>query len=190
MHPRRLIIAAWAVFGLSAVFGTVGLIRTITGPEPTPLPTLGAPFQSGHDSTVTLDPGLRPALYAWAEQRISFRCTVKDGDGRSYPLTGPPGRDRIIDGKRYWELVYDIGVTAAGDYTVRCRAPEGYQAMFRVGPDRTMPPSEAAGQTAGNVLASFAVPVAGFVFALIVTVVVVKRGNRARRTEPPATEKH
>ena len=175
-----MIVLAWAVFVLSAIFGTIGLMRSFTGPEPQPLPSLSAPFPSGRDATVALDPDDRPAMYAWAQERISFQCTVKDGDGRSYALTRAKGPVQIPIGEQRWELVFDIGVTKAGDYTAHCRAPEGYRAWFRIGSDHSESAGERAGEAAGNVLASFAVPVAGFLFALIVTVVVVKR-----RAAPP-----
>jgi hypothetical protein len=181
------VFLAWLVFVVTLAVGVAGFIGGVFSAVTDAAPTKS--FASGEVATVSLDPRDKPALYASASQPVNFTCQAADGAGKPVTLTKSPVNQTVTDGKRSWELVFDIGAPSPGDYRLRCEAPQGSDVVFGAGKALT----GAAGKLVGSAVLLIVVPLVGFLFALITTIVVlVRRGrSKTRQTQwqpygPPA----
>ncbi|WP_055480526.1 hypothetical protein [Sphaerimonospora mesophila] len=173
VRPRLLwIFLSWALFLVLLIVGIVGfagnLVSTINDSAPT------TTFGSGKTVSVELDAKDKPAIYAAADQPTDVQCQVGDGQDPRIKLTQPAGSQVVtVDGTK-WELLFKVDVPEAGTYQVTC---EGAGVTFGVG-------RELAAETdklVGGVIALVALPVIGFLIALVVTTVVLVRRSSARR---------
>jgi hypothetical protein len=177
VRPRLLwVVLAWVVavvcVGVGIAGFTGGLFKTLNDAAPSKT------FQSGGSTVATVDPADKPALYASSSGPANVTCVAENtATGAKAKLTNPTTAQTVTAGGRVWELLFDIGVPATGEYTFTCQAQEGKQVAFGVGKSVTAN----AGALAGGVLALILVPLAGFLLALIVTIVVLVRRSRFRK---------
>lgn len=176
VRPRVLwIVLAWIIAVVCSGIGVAGfaggLFKTIDDAAPTQT------FQSGGSVSAALDPAEKPVLYASASGPTDVTCLARDSAGQKASLTRPMAAQTVTAYGRTWELLFDIGVAKAGTYTITCRAEEGGQALFGVGRSLTA----SAGALAGGVASLILIPLAGFVLAVVTTIVVLVKRNRARR---------
>jgi hypothetical protein len=165
------------VLGVVGVVGFAGgLFKTITDAAPTKT------FQSGGSVSVTLDPKDKPIIYASANGPANVVCLAQDASGNKASLTQPTTSQTVTADGRVWEAVFDIGVPSAGTYEVGCKSEEGKQVLFGVGKSLVAN----AGALAGGVASLFLLPLGGFLFALIVTIVVLVRRSRNRKRQAAA----
>ncbi|GAA1512087.1 hypothetical protein GCM10009677_51330 [Sphaerisporangium rubeum] len=182
VRPRLLwVFLAWIIAVVCVGIGFAGfaggLFKTLGDAAPSKT------FQSGGSVVATVDPAQKPALYASASGPANVTCVAENAaDGRKAKLTNPSTSQTITADGRVWELLFNIGVPAAGDYKFTCQAEEGQQVVFGVGRSLTAN----TGALAGGVAALFLVPLIGFLFALIVTIVVLVRRSRFRKRLAPS----
>ncbi|WP_214414299.1 hypothetical protein [Sphaerisporangium fuscum] len=177
VRPRVLwIVLAWLVAVICTVVGVAGfaggLFKTLGDAAPTHT------FASGGSVSVRLDPADKPMLYASASGPTDVTCFALDSSGGKADLTRPKASQVVTANGRTWEGLFDIGVPAPGTYKVSCKGEDGKQVLFGVGKSLTA----SAGTLAGGVASLFLLPLGGFLFAVIVTIVVLvrRRGNRKR----------
>ncbi|WP_248961019.1 hypothetical protein [Sphaerisporangium perillae] len=182
VRPRILwIVLAWLIAVVCGIVGVVGfaggIFKTISDAAPTQT------FQSGGSVSVTLDPKDGPILYASASGPTDVSCFALDGSGKKAALTQPKTSQTVTSDGRVWEALFDIGVPATGTYKVSCQAEEGKQVLFGVGKSLTAN----SGALAGGVASLFLIPLAGFVFAVVTTIVVLVRRSRNRKRRAAAS---
>lgn len=177
IRPRLVwIFLSWLVFVASIavfVFGTASSVESI-GSDVAPATT----FRSGEAETLTLDPAVKPVLYASATSQVNFQCEAQDASGGPVALTKPGFNASFTHDGRLWEYVFDIGVTSPGQYTITCRAPEGADIVFGIGKPFT---AEQLGSTFGSILVYVGLMLVTFLVAVLVTIIVLVRRSRARR---------
>ncbi|MEO3810460.1 hypothetical protein ABGB17_15790 [Sphaerisporangium sp. B11E5] len=180
VRPRLLwIFLAWIVAVVCVGIGVAGfaggLFKTLDDAAP------DKTFQSGGSVVAAVDPAERPALYASSSGPANVTCIAEStATGRKAKLTNPATAQTITADGRLWELLFDIGVPAAGEYRFTCQAEEGQRVVFGVGKALTAN----SGALVGGVAALFLVPLGGFLLALIVTIVVLVRRSRFRKRMP------
>lgn len=173
VRPRLLwIFLSWALFvvllaaGVSGFAG--GLFSAVGDAAPTTV------FPGGQSVSVALDPADKPAVYAAVDQPTDVRCRLGDGTDPGLRLTRPAVSQTVTLNGTTWELLFEAGVPEAGTYQLAC---EGDGVRFGVG--RQLAGN--VGGLVGGALALVALPLAGFLTAAIVTVVVLVRRSAARR---------
>ncbi|ETK35913.1 hypothetical protein [Microbispora sp. ATCC PTA-5024] len=173
VRPRLLwIFLAWALFVVLVVAGVGGLAGGIFSTIDDTAPS--TTFASGQTVSVALDPHDKPAIYAAADQPTNVQCQVGDGQDPSVTLTKPAASQTVSVNGTTWELLFDVGVPKAATYQVTC---EGEGVRFGVGKQF----AANAGKIVGGAVAFLALPVVGFLSAVVVTVVVLVRRAGARR---------
>ncbi|WP_424535225.1 hypothetical protein ACOZ38_34475 [Sphaerisporangium viridialbum] len=182
VRPRVLwIVLAWLIAVVCFVVGVAGfaggLFKTINDAAPTQT------FKSGGSVAAALDPKGKPVLYASASGPTNVTCSALDAAGQKATLTQPTSSQTVTADGRKWELLFDIGVPAAGTYNIRCKAEEGKDALFGVGKSLTASPGALAGGVASLIL----IPLAGFVLAVVTTIVVLVRRSRERKRRAAAS---
>ncbi|MEV5409473.1 hypothetical protein AB0K60_11640 [Thermopolyspora sp. NPDC052614] len=177
IRPRRIwILLSWLAFVASIivlVYGTYSAVGTVAEDVAPP-----SSFRSGEVKTLTLNPQDRPVLYVSATSQVNVRCEAASATGAEVALTKPGYTASITAGGRIWEHIFDIGITQAGSYQVRCTAPEGADVAFGVGKPIT---SERAVNAAGSILLYIGLIFVTFIVAVVVTVIVLVRRSRAKR---------
>ncbi|MFD1937296.1 hypothetical protein ACFSKW_38085 [Nonomuraea mangrovi] len=167
IRPRAWWIAVvWTVALLTAVSGVAGFASDLDSTLKELVPARS--FAPGEPVTVTIDPADEPGLYLSSRRPVRFSCEI-DGGG----LSEPNGTQTVNE----WELVHVIDVPEKGEYEVYCSAEEDAEARFGVGRLLTA----AMGEIAGSVLVLLAVPGAGILFAIIMTIAILVRRSNARR---------
>ncbi|GIH98554.1 hypothetical protein [Planobispora takensis] len=170
------IVGAWIIAVLAIVGGVAGsagsLFDTVTDAAPS------SSVGPGEVLTVKVDPAdasNRPAIYVSATQAVRYECAFQEGGPQGQ--LAQPGVQTTVTGTDGvpWELGLRVGAPQAGDYKIVCSLPEGGDARFGVGQEL------AAGQFAGGIVLLFVVPLAGFLLAVIVTIVVLVKRSRARK---------
>jgi hypothetical protein len=165
IRPRVLwIVLAWVLFVVLAVVGVVGLVSAFFT-----LVTDAAPrqtFVAGEQIELFIDPADPPVIYASADQQASGDCYIRGDDPSAALSLTPPSIDQwvTVNGTT-WYAVLLIGVPAPGRYQVLC---EG-DGLFGIGKQIS----------AGWLIASVVLPVAGFLIAVVTTIVVLVRRNTA-----------
>ncbi|MFF3668243.1 hypothetical protein [Microtetraspora malaysiensis] len=173
VRPRILwIVLAWVLFVVLLVVGVAGFARGL-GSAVKDAASL-ATFATGESVSVRLDPKDRPAIYASAEQAADVSCKVEGAPGLDVRLTRPSGTQSITYDGTTWEMVFQIGAPAAGDYQVSCT---GEGVKFGVGKELI----GSVGKVVGGAVAMIALPTAGFLIAVVVTIVVLVRRAGARK---------
>ncbi len=168
------IVGVWLLALVSIIVGIGGFAGGVLGAVTSAAPT--KTFAPGENTTVTLDPADKPAIYVSTSGPTNFECTLTGGTGT--PSLQKPLVQQTVSGSDgvVWEMGLQIGVEQAGDYQVTCTADPVEGTTFGVGREL------AAGSLVGGVIALFAVPGIGILLAIIVTIVVlVKRGNARKR---------
>ncbi|GII86538.1 hypothetical protein Ssi03_45280 [Sphaerisporangium siamense] len=177
---RRWIPLAWLVFALSVVVGVwagfSGFVGAVEQIAPTHV------FQSGGKVSAPLNPLDQPVLYASASGPTNVTCLAQDLTGQPVKLTPTTIRQTITANGRTWEGMFDITVPAAGTYQISCET-QGGKVLFGIGKRLTA----SAGGFAKGAAALFLIPLAGFLFASIVTIVIVVRRRRARAARTAET---
>ncbi|MFC6086475.1 hypothetical protein [Sphaerisporangium aureirubrum] len=177
VRPRLLwVVLVWIIAVVCVGIGVAGfaggLFKTLNDAAPTKT------FQSGGSVVAAVDPAEKPALYASSSGPANVTCLAEHtSTGAKAKLSNPTTAQTITAGGRVWELLFDVGVPAAGEYKFTCQADDGKQVAFGVGKALTAN----AGALAGGVLALILVPLAGFLLAVVVTIVVVVRRSRFRK---------
>ncbi|TKK89058.1 hypothetical protein FDA94_11125 [Herbidospora galbida] len=174
VRPRILwIVLAWLLFIVMSVAGVFafagGLFSSIADVAPT------TTFSSGETVKVNLDPAQKPAIWAAADQPTDVQCQVTGGSADDkITLTKGIGEQTVtVDGTR-WELLFSVGVPAAGEYQASC---DGEGVRFGVGKELI----SAAGGLVGGTALLLGLPSLGFLIAVLTTIVVLVRRSRARR---------
>ncbi|WP_433375591.1 hypothetical protein [Streptosporangium sp. CA-115845] len=168
------IVGVWLLALVSIIVGIGGFAGGVLGAVTSAAPT--KTFAPGENTTVTLDPADKPAIYVSTSGPTNFECTLTGGTGT--PSLQKPLVQQTVAGSDgvVWEMGLQIGVEQAGDYQVTCTADPVEGTTFGVGRELS------AGSLVGGVIALFAVPGIGILLAIIVTIVVlVKRGNVRKR---------
>ncbi len=180
IRPRVLwIVLAWVLCFVLMIVGFggffTGAFSFLDGVrKQTPTKT----FSSGWAVSVRLDPKDKPVIYGTTAQATDVQCKVVDGKNQTITLTQPSAYHTTItihDTKM--TLLFRIGVPAPGTYHVVC---VGEGVRFGIGPD----PITALGESASSAirgLALFTLPFAGFLIAVVVTIVVLVRRSGARK---------
>lgn len=176
VRPRLLWVwLAWLfaiVCGVAGIVGFAGgIFSTLNDAAP------AKSFGSGTAQSVSLDPKDKPAIWAAADQPSNVQCEVRGGSDQKITLTQPAGSQTLTIGSTKWELLFKIGVPAAGTYQVTCQAEDASSVRFGVGKELTA----SANGLVGGVVVLFVVPLAGFAVALTTTIVVLVRRGRNRR---------
>jgi hypothetical protein len=160
IRPRVLwIVLAWVLFAVSAmvgillIVGAFSMLFTDAAPRQT--------FASGEQIELFIAPGDRPVLYASGDPNVPWNCTANPPDALS---ANPPSLDQTVTlHGTTWYAVAVIEVSAPGRYQLLCES----DGQFGIG--KEIP--------AGWLIGGFVLPVAGFVIALITTIVVLVRRN-------------
>ncbi|MBP2702693.1 hypothetical protein JOL79_02620 [Microbispora sp. RL4-1S] len=174
-RPRLVwVFLAWLLFPVLLVAGVGGAAADPLSGGRDLVPA--TPFSSGQTMTAGLGPGDRPAVYAAAERPTDVRCEAADDAGRPVRLARPTAAHTISDGGTRWDLLFVMSPPAAGVYQVTC---DGEDVTFGVG----RAPATGAGDLAdglatGGVTAP-ALPLVGFLSAVLVTIVVLVRRRAA-----------
>jgi hypothetical protein len=169
------IVLAWLLFAVSVVVGVVVFVTGVTSAASgvAPSPT----FESGGAVSVQLEAGDKPAIWVSTNGQTNVKCQARSENGAGVQLSRAAGQQTLtIDGRK-WELVFNIGVPAAGTYQVSCTADDPSGVRFGVGKDLL----SSAGSIVSGVVVLVVVPLVGFLIALIVTIVVLVRRSRARK---------
>ncbi|GAB1816993.1 hypothetical protein [Herbidospora sp. RD11066] len=182
IRPRVLwIVLSWVFFLVTIVVGGVifatGVSSTIANiGEIAPQSS----FQGGETVKVNLDPADSPAIWAAAGQPTDVSCQVTGADAsQKITLDKAVGNQTLSYNGNDWEMLFTIGVPAAGEYQVAC---DGEGVTFGVGKQLlSAVTGEAAGGLVGGLAALVILPGIGFLLALITTIVVLVRRGRARR---------
>ncbi|NAS23111.1 hypothetical protein GT755_15600 [Herbidospora sp. NEAU-GS84] len=174
VRPRILwIVLAWLLFIVMSVAGVFafagGVFSSISDVAPT------TTFSSGETVKVNLDPAQKPAIWAAADQPTDVQCQVTGGSpDDKITLSKAIGEQTVtVDGTK-WEMLFSIGVPAAGEYQAAC---DGEGVRFGVGKELLA----AAGGLVGGTALLLGLPALGFLIAVLTTVVVLVRRSRARR---------
>ncbi|WP_246267175.1 hypothetical protein [Nonomuraea typhae] len=163
---------AWGVAVLFVIAGIVVFVTGLAGGVTSAAPS--GSFAPGQQSTVTIDPGDRPALYLTRGTQVSWECQI-NGNAK---LINVPANQTVTVNDTSWELIALINAPAAGDYQVTCTIDPSAPTRFGVGSDL----STAAGGIVGGVAALFLLPALGVLIAIVWTVVVVvRRGSHRKR---------
>ncbi|MFC4584676.1 hypothetical protein [Sphaerisporangium corydalis] len=178
------IVLAWIIAVVCIGFGVAGfagsLVKTVNDLAPTQT------FEGGATISAVLDPKDKPVLYASvttsAPGGTSVTCLAQDASGGKASLTRPVAAQTISANGRVWELMFNIGVPAPGTYTIGCQAEGDNKVLFGVGKSLTA----SAGTLVGGVASLIVLPLGGFLFAVIVTIVVLVRRNRSRKRQAAA----
>ncbi|WP_285704275.1 hypothetical protein [Microtetraspora sp. NBRC 16547] len=173
VRPRILwIVLAWVLFLVLLVVGVAGFAGGLTSTikDAASITT----FESGKSVSVELDPKDKPAIYASSDQRADISCEVAGAPGLDVKLTRPSTSQTFTYGDTTWEMVFQIGTPAAGTYQVSC---EGEGVTFGVGKEII----GSVGKLVGGAIAMVALPILGFLVAVIVTIVVLVRRGGARK---------
>lgn len=173
LRPRILwIVLAWVLFVILLIVGiggfAGGLFSTLNDAAPT------TSFGSGKTVSVPLDPKDKPAIYASAGQPTDVQCQVVGSENQKITLTQPSASQTLTVGDTKWELLFRIGVPAPGTYQVTC---EGQGVTFGTGKELIA----SAGKLVGGAVALVALPLVGFLIAMVVTIVVLVRRSGARK---------
>lgn len=170
------ILFAWLGFAAAIVILILGTTASVSaiGEEAAPPRT----FAGGETVSIALRPEDKPVLYASTSGPVRFRCEATTASGGRVALTRPGYNVTFTADGRIWEYIFDIGVTAPGDYRITCQAPESSDIVFGVGKQFG---GEQIAQTAGHILLYIGLVFVAFVAAVVVTVLVLVRRSRARR---------
>jgi hypothetical protein len=160
IRPRVLwIVLVWVLFAVSAVVGILLLVGAFAT-----LMTDAAPrqtFASGEQIELFIAPGDRPVLYASGDPNVPWNCSANPPD----PVSAIPptlAQTVTVNGTT-WYAVAVIEVAAPGRYQLRCES----DGQFGIG--KEVP--------AGWLIGGFVLPGAGFVVAVVTTIVVLVRRN-------------
>jgi hypothetical protein len=160
IRPRVLwIVLAWVLFAVSVVVGILLLVGAFTM-----LMTDAAPrqtFASGEQIELFVAPGDRPVIYASGDPNVPWNCYVNPPDAVS--LTPLSLAQTVTVNGTTWYAVAVIEVAAPGRYQLLCES----DGQFGIG--KEIP--------AGWLIGGFVLPVAGFVIAVVTTIVVLVRRN-------------
>jgi hypothetical protein len=171
------IVGAWLVAVLSVVVGIGGLIGGIFSAFGDAAPTQS--FGSGETVTVKLDPAGESVIYVSTTGLTKFECGLQDGPGTA-KLEQPDVQQSVTSNGVVWEMGLRVGVDKAGDYRLTCTTDEAAGTKFGVGKEL------APDSLVGGVIALFAVPGAGILLAVIVTIVVLVKRSGVRRRQASA----
>jgi hypothetical protein len=153
------IVLAWVLFAVSAVVGILLLVSAFSM-----LMTDAAPrrtFASGEQIELFIAPGDRPVIYASGDPNAPWNCTADPPDALS---ATPPSLNQVVTvNNTTWYGVAVIEVAVPGRYQLLCES----DGQFGIG--REVP--------AGWLIGGFVLPVAGFVIAMITTIVVLVQRN-------------
>jgi hypothetical protein len=169
------IVGAWLIAALSVVVGIGGFVSGIFSAFGDAAPT--SSFGSGETVTVTLGPADGSVIYVSATEVTRFECGLQDGPGKS-SLERPDAQQAqqiVTSDGVVWEMGLRVGVDRAGDYRLTCTTDEASGTRFGMGKELV------ADSLVGGVIALFAVPGAGILLAIIVTIVVLVKRSGARR---------
>ncbi|GAA0979287.1 hypothetical protein GCM10009555_043740 [Acrocarpospora macrocephala] len=177
IRPRVLwIVLSWVLFLVLLVVGIAGFAGSIFSTINDAAPT--TTLSSGETVTVQLNPADKPAIWAAANQATDVECQVQGADPSQKPtLTQPTVSQNLTVNGDNWELLFKVGVPAAGQYQVNC---VGEGVKFGVGKELA---SGEAAATVGGGLAMLALPILGFLFAVVVTIVVLVKRSGARKRQ-------
>ncbi|WP_157555712.1 hypothetical protein [Herbidospora yilanensis] len=181
VRPRILwIVLSWVFFIVTLVVGAVifaaGVGSTIANiGEIAP----SSSFQGGETVKVNLNPADSPAIWAAAGQPTDVQCQVTGGDAsQQITLEKATGSQTLSYNGTDWEMLFTIGVPAAGEYQVAC---DGDGVTFGVGKQLLSAAGGAMGGMLGGMAAFIGLAGLGFLTAVITTIVVLVRRSRARR---------
>jgi hypothetical protein len=167
------IVLSWALFVVLLVVGVAGfaggLVSTINDSVPT------TTFASGATVNAALDPAAKPAIYAASNQPVDVHCQVQGAPGQKITLKRPGASQTVTFGDVEWEVIFEVGVPAAGTYQVTC---DGDGVRFGIGKSLL----GNAGKLVGGTIALLGLPAIGFLLAVVVTIVVLVRRSSARRS--------
>lgn len=156
----------WVLALMTAVSGVVGFASGMRSTLQELVPA--RPFAPGEPVTVPIDPADQPGLFLSSRRPVHYSCEIHGGD-----LSEPNGRQTVNE----WKLIQLIDVPEKGEYEVYCDIEEDAHALFGVGRQVTA----ASGEIAGSVVVLLAVPGAGILFAIIMTIAILVRRSNARR---------
>lgn len=175
VRPRAWWIAVgWVVAVICVAVGVVGFVSGVLGTVDAVAPA--RTFASGESVSVVLDPADKPALYLQTGKDVQYRCEIKGGSGQGR-LVAVPGSQTLTVNGRSWYLILAVTIPSKGEYEIGCTTPDGGDTTFGVGREV----ASTVGGLVGGAVMLVALPVAGVIFAIIVTVVVLVRRNRHRR---------
>ncbi|MEU8266487.1 hypothetical protein AB0B89_04905 [Sphaerisporangium sp. NPDC049002] len=182
IRPRVLwIVLAWLIAIVCVVVGVAGFAggvsKTLNDAAPTQT------FESGGSVSAAIDPADKPILYASTSGPAKVTCFALNAEGKKADLTKPTSKQTVTADGRLWESLFTIGVPAAGTYKISCDASDGKQVLFGVGKSL----AGSTGALAGGVASLVLIPLAGFVFAVVTTIVVLVRRSRARKRRAAAS---
>ncbi|GAA4221728.1 hypothetical protein FHR32_005195 [Streptosporangium album] len=173
------IVGAWLVFVLSVIVGVAGFAGGLVGAITDAAPT--GSFDAGKTVTVPLDPADRPAIYVSAVAGTTYECQIQ-GDPGTVRLQRPSVQQTVTADGVIWEMALRVGVDKKGDYQLTCTTPEASSARFGVGRELV------TGSLMGGTVALVAVPSAGFLLAVVVTIVVLVRRSGARKRQAAVSQ--
>jgi len=167
------IVGVWLLAVLSLIVGIGGFAGGLLGAISDAAPT--RTFAPGEQATVALDPADKPAIYVSTSGPTNFECSLTGGTNP--PSLKKPSSQQVVQGTDgvTWEMGLQVGVEQAGDYQVQCTADPEAGTTFGVGREL------AAGSLVGGSIILFLVPTAGFLLAVVVTIVVLVKRSRARK---------
>ncbi|MFD0659396.1 hypothetical protein [Thermocatellispora tengchongensis] len=163
---------SWVVAILCLIGGVAGGVAGLFGSVSDVAPA--TPFAPGQTASVTLDPADQPALYIATDQNVNYECSIDNGG----KLTRSAVSQNVTVNNVNWQLILNIEVPKAGTYKVACATQENAPDV-RFGVGRNL--GDVASGLGGSVAVLFGVPTAGFLFAIIVTIVVLVRRSGARK---------
>ncbi|WP_214108920.1 hypothetical protein [Acrocarpospora catenulata] len=174
IRPRVLwIVLSWVLFVILLIAGVLGFAGGLFAGVNDAAPT--TTFRGGETVKVQLDPANSPAIWAAAAQATNVECQVQGGNpDDKITLTQPSTSQSLTLGSDNWELVFQVGVPAAGEYQVAC---DGDGVKFGVGREL------ASAKLVGGAVALLVLPGVGFLVAVIVTIVVLVRRSSARKRQ-------
>lgn len=167
------IVGVWLLAVLSLVVGIGGFAGGVLGVITDAAPT--RTFAPGEHATVTLDPADKPAIYVSTSGPTNFECSLTGGTNP--PSLKKPNVQQTVQGTDgvTWEMGLQVGVEQAGDYQVQCTADPETGTRFGMGREL------AAESLISGSLILFLVPTAGFLLAIVVTIVVLVKRSGARK---------
>ncbi|WP_155338121.1 hypothetical protein [Acrocarpospora corrugata] len=176
IRPRVLwIVLSWVLFLVLLVVGVLGFAGGIFSSINDAAPT--TTFASAETVKVQLDPVAKPAIWASADQATNVECQVQGANpDQKVTLTQPTVSQSLTLGSDQWEMLFAVGVPAAGQYQVSC---DGEGVKFGVGREL----AAGADKIVGGVIALLALPVIGFLIAVVTTIVVLVKRSGARKRQ-------
>ncbi|GGS47670.1 hypothetical protein GCM10010156_03040 [Planobispora rosea] len=175
------IAGAWLLAVLSAGAVVAVAIGNAFGAVDDATPS--SSFASYETVTVRLDPEDDPAVYVSDPEESLFNCAFQGDSAQRAQLVEPAVITTIGDEGTRWRLGRLIDVEQAGDYQLLCVANNS---AARFGMGRQLSDDSLLSVKSFLILA--AVPVAGFLLAIIVTIVVPVKRSRARKRAGQLTQ--